>query len=156
MTENAMIKVHPRWLVPYRPGTTDRLFYDGMCGLCHNAVKLSLKYDFSGSAFRYAPLQSEVLDRELPPSMFREDLPDSIVIITSRQEVLIKSDAALYLGKRLGGIWRVLATLAEGIPRVVRDAVYDGVARIRHRVFAKPQDACPMLPPHLRARFDFD
>jgi hypothetical protein len=36
------------------------------------------------------------------------------------------------------------------------DTGYDGIARIRHRIFAKPPDACPILPAPLRDRFDLD
>jgi hypothetical protein len=36
----------------------------------------------------------------------------------------------------------------------VRDAGYDGVARVRHLLFPRPGDACPVTPPELRARFE--
>jgi hypothetical protein len=39
---------------------------------------------------------------------------------------------------------------------VLGDAAYDLVARLRHRLFALPPDACPVTPPHLRARFILD
>ena len=34
------------------------------------------------------------------------------------------------------------------------DIAYDFVASIRYRLFARPKEACPMLPPDLRSRFD--
>ena len=34
------------------------------------------------------------------------------------------------------------------------DRGYDFIARMRSRMFEKPEEACPLLPPDLRARFD--
>ena len=142
------------WPPPHRAGQTDRLFYDGACGLCHFAVNFTLEHDATGQAFRYSPLQSEHLDEALPKGVTRDQLPDSVVVLTTRGELLVKSDAALYMGMKMGGVWRALAHLGALIPRALRDVAYDLVAAVRHRLFAKPQDACPMLPPALRSRFD--
>jgi predicted DCC family thiol-disulfide oxidoreductase YuxK len=35
------------------------------------------------------------------------------------------------------------------------NAGYDFIARIRYRLFARPDDVCPILPKHLRDRFQF-
>jgi predicted DCC family thiol-disulfide oxidoreductase YuxK len=59
----------------------------------------------------------------------------------------------LHILRRLGGAWPALGGAARIVPRPVRDAVYDLVARYRRRFFAEPADACPMLPPELRSRF---
>ena len=140
---------------PMRAGQTDRLLYDGQCGLCHHAVRFVLKYDYSKIAFRFAPLQSDVARKELPPPWTPEKLPDSLVVITAQQQVLLKSDAALYIAARLGGIWRQLANLGLRVPRVLRDEVYDAIARVRHSFFEKPVEACPVAAPEVRRRFDF-
>lgn len=153
--DQALARPKPIMLKPYRPDDTDRLFYDGGCGLCHKAVNFTLKYDPTGHAFRYTPLESELLDELLPPEHPRESLPDSVVVLTQRGEVLMKSDAALYLGMKMGGIWRALAHVGYAVPRGLRDVIYDMVARIRHRLFEKPKEACPLLPPELRSRFDY-
>ncbi|MEC9398364.1 MAG: DCC1-like thiol-disulfide oxidoreductase family protein [Myxococcota bacterium] len=143
------------FMPPLHPGTTDRLLYDGHCGLCHRAVKFVLRHDMSETAFRFTPLQSEQVDAMLPSTTPKETLPDSMVVITSRNEVYTRSDAALYIGKRLGGVWRILATLAEGVPRQVRDTIYDLIAMVRHKLFEKPEEACPIAPPQIRGRFDY-
>lgn len=41
----------PGWIRPLRTGT-ERLFYDGHCGLCQRSVRLILAEDATGSAFR--------------------------------------------------------------------------------------------------------
>ena len=68
--------------------------------------------------------------------------------------VVTRSAAVVHVLKRLGGLWRVIGTVAGWLPGALLDWTYDGIARIRHRLFAKPDDACPVMPRELRARFD--
>lgn len=72
---------------------------------------------------------------------------------TAGGALLLRSAGALHALRRLGGGWRALAVVLGIVPREVRDAVYDFVARVRLRLFAKPADVCPFVPPLLRARF---
>lgn len=81
-------------------------------------------------------------------------LPDSVVVVTPDGALLTKSDAARHLLLRLGGLWRLLGTLLGFVPRGLRDLVYDGIARVRKRIFGAPEAACPMLTSALRQRFD--
>lgn len=88
------------------------------------------------------------------PSEQREGLPDSIVVKTSDGRLLMRSNAFLHISERIGGGWKALAAVLRVIPRPLRDLVYDGVARVRYRIFGRTQDWCPVMPPELRARFD--
>ncbi len=141
------------FLVEREAGAAEYLFYDGHCGLCHRAVKFVLRHDRSGKAFRFAPLEGETFQARVAVER-RAGLPDSVVVLRSDGELLVRSDAFLHILRRLGGGWRVLATVLSVIPRGLRDFVYDFVARIRYRVFGKRDDLCPMVPAELRARFD--
>ena len=132
---------------------TETLFYDGHCALCHGTVKFVIKRDRTGTTFRFAPLQGETF-QALVPVEKRAELPDSIVIRTADGSLLARSDAVVRLLERLGGGWRILGAILAAIPRGLRDAVYDFVARIRYRVFGKRDDLCPIVPPALRQRFD--
>jgi predicted DCC family thiol-disulfide oxidoreductase YuxK len=129
------------------------LFYDGHCGLCHRAVKFVLRHDRSGHAFRFAPLQGETFQLRVPPER-RTGLPDSVVVLTSDGDLLTRSDAFLHIFQKLGGGWSTLAGILGVIPRSLRDAVYDTVARIRYRVFGTRDELCPIVGAELRARFD--
>jgi predicted DCC family thiol-disulfide oxidoreductase YuxK len=133
--------------------STEYLFYDGHCGLCHRAVKFVLKHDRSGRAFRFAPLQGETFAARVPAER-RAGLPDSIVVLTDDGSLLVRSAAFLHILRRLGGGWVAVASVLGVIPRGLRDFVYDLVARIRYRVFGRRDDVCPIVPPELRARFD--
>ena len=135
------------------PAPTEMIFYDGHCGLCHWAVRFVLAQDQDGDAFRFSPLGSAAFVAAVPESE-RVDLPDSMVVHTAEGRVLTRSDGLLHILRRLGGRWRFIAIVAAVVPAVVRNRLYDVVARTRHRLFRRPADACPLIPPHLRARFD--
>ncbi|MDX2000698.1 MAG: DCC1-like thiol-disulfide oxidoreductase family protein [Thermoanaerobaculia bacterium] len=134
-------------------GMVERLFYDGHCGLCHRSVSFVLHHDPAGRAFRFAPLGGPTFLASLSAAE-RAGLPDSIVVQTSDGRLLVRSRAAAHVLRRLGGGWKVLGGLVLVVPRPVADFVYDLVARIRHRLFARPVDVCPLMPPELRGRFD--
>ena len=129
------------------------IFYDGHCGLCHRWVKFVLKRDSGGVAFRFAPLGGERF-LQIVPEPRREGLPDSIIVMTGDGQLLVRSAAVLHILARLGGLWRITSVLCRIVPAVFRDWLYDLIARLRQRVFRRPADVCPVLPPELRQRFD--
>jgi predicted DCC family thiol-disulfide oxidoreductase YuxK len=152
-----MVLIHlftfdPGWVRPAGAGT-EWLFYDGHCGLCQRSVRLILAEDATGSAFRFAPLQGETFQGLVPPKE-REALPLSLVVQTEKGVLLTRSSGALHILGRLGGVWRLLAGLLVLLPTSLRDRLYDSVARLRHRLFARPAELCPLMPPSLRTRFD--
>jgi predicted DCC family thiol-disulfide oxidoreductase YuxK len=147
------IAFDPAWIRPQGVGT-EPIFYDGHCGLCHRAVRFVLAEDRAGAAFRFAPLDSDTF-RAAVSEEERARLPDSMVVKTKEGAVLTRSTAFLHILRRLGGLWRVVALVGGLVPQVLRDGVYDGVARVRRRLFAAPADACPVLPKELRQRFDY-
>jgi predicted DCC family thiol-disulfide oxidoreductase YuxK len=132
---------------------TDELFYDGGCGLCHSAVRFVLNRGEAGRAFRFAPLGGETFRQRLSAGQ-RAGLPDSVVILAASGEVLTRSRAVLRILHALGGGWRLLGWMGQVLPRILADALYDFLASIRHRHFAKPVDVCPGLSDEERTRFD--
>jgi len=134
-------------------GYLDRIFYDGSCGLCHHTVRFALARDPHGRLFRFTPLQSDRF-RNLVSAHRREALPDSIVVLTEDERLLTRSDAVLYLCRRIGGVWGTMSALGLVVPRPLRNAAYDVVARVRKRLFRQPEGACPLVPRELRSRFE--
>jgi predicted DCC family thiol-disulfide oxidoreductase YuxK len=67
------------------------------------------------------------------------------------ERVFVRSAAALRVARYLGGAW-MLALAAWLVPRPLRDAAYDFVARHRHRLLGA-SDACVVPTPETRARF---
>ena len=129
----------------------DLLFYDGGCGLCHRSVRFVAAADREG-AFHFAPLGGETFFARVPPER-HSALPDSIVVSRADGVLLVRSDAAIHVLFRIGGAWSLLAAVLDAVPRRLRDAGYDFVARRRARWFPRPAVSCPLVPPRLRARF---
>ena len=69
----------------------------------------------------------------------------------SRERVLARSAAALEVARYMGGAWR-LAAIGRVVPRPLRDAAYDFIARHRHRLTGDGEQ-CYIPPPALRTRF---
>ena len=143
----------PAWIRGRGEGAPTLVLYDGQCGFCQAWVRLLLAEDADGRRFRFAPLQGERAHRSLGDDE-RRGLGDTVVALTADGTVLSRSEAAIHIGHRLGGFWRAAALLARVVPRRLRDAVYDAVARVRHHLARKPKDVCPILPAALRARFE--
>lgn len=143
----------PGWIKPLRATGAATVFYDGHCGLCHRAVRFLLAEDRRGEAFRFAPLDSDGFQAAVAEER-RALLPDSLIVLTAEGVLLARSSAVCYALQRLGGLWRATAWVAQLLPVTWLDAGYDIIARMRRRLFPKPESACPLLPGHLRARFN--
>jgi predicted DCC family thiol-disulfide oxidoreductase YuxK len=128
----------PAWIPRRAPATTDRVLYDGSCGLCHGSVRFLIAEDVSGTSFVYVP---------------QEGGGKTIIVETAEGARWTRSAAVIHLMHRLGGLWRIFAYVLALVPRALRDAIYDFIARIRYRIFGKTKEACPLLPPDLRTRF---
>ena len=126
------------------------IFFDGICALCNGVVTFVLKLD-QVRTVRFAPLQGETAARLLAGPRDLAGI-DSIVWLDRSGAALTRSAAVLEICRYLGGLWVALAALGRFVPRPLADAIYDGVARRRYRVFGR-LDACPVPAPEHRARF---
>jgi len=141
----------PAWIpCPRAQGQT--IFFDGTCGLCHGFVRFILREDHSTQPFSFAPLQGESLRSTLPDHV-RINLPDSLVVIDDKKSILVRSSAVIYVMKRLGGLWFVIAMLLTLVPRRLRDLSYIAVASLRKRIFGASEGICPIVGEPWRARF---
>jgi predicted DCC family thiol-disulfide oxidoreductase YuxK len=143
----------PAWIRPAGAQAVETLYYDGGCGLCHRWVRFVLAEDRGPELVRFAPLGGERFLAEVDADE-RARLPDSLVLRSADGKLRLRSDGVLHLLARLGGAWRALAIAGRLVPRALRDAAYDMVARRRLRLFARPAGACPVLPAELLDRFD--
>ncbi|MNH33306.1 hypothetical protein D3C79_938090 [compost metagenome] len=85
------------------------------------------------------------MDGKLP-----EDHLTSVVLVQDGQ-YYTKSEAALRVSRRLGGLWPLLYAFIL-IPSVLRDPIYDWVANRRYQWFGK-SDVCILPSPELQKRF---
>ena len=134
------------------PEDETHLFFDGTCGLCHRAVRLVLWADRKARV-RFAPIEGPTF-RKLVGDVRTARLPDSLVLRLPGGALLTRWAAVVALLDRLGGAWGPLATVMAAVPTVIGDRLYDGVARVRRRLFRRPTAPCPTVRPDLLDRFD--
>ena len=135
------------WAPARTRASTSTVFFDGYCGLCNGFVDFVLARDRERK-FRFAPLQgSTSIARFGDPG----DVDPSTIILEEDGIVFERSTAALRIISRLGGAWGMVAVLGL-VPRPIRDAVYDWVARHRYGWFGK-RDTCRIPTPEERAVF---
>jgi predicted DCC family thiol-disulfide oxidoreductase YuxK len=131
------------------------LLYDGVCGLCNRLVQFTLRHDHKDQ-FRFATLQGPFAAQILARHDASTDDLNTFYVVTSPEEpnerLWARSDAAIVVLDRLGGFWKPMAEVARLLPRFIRDAVYNLIARNRYRVFGK-FDQCPLPDPRYRHRF---
>ena len=125
------------------------VLFDGVCNLCHGVVRFVLARD-RAARFRFAPLQSELGRALLVRHGLDVDALDTFVVVDAAG-AHTRSDAALRLAVGLGPPWSWLGPL-RALPRWLRDALYDRVARSRYRWFGR-LEACPAPPAGWRDRF---
>jgi len=126
------------------------ILFDGVCNLCNSWVQFVIKRD-KRDLFRFAALQSEPGKDMLRQRGMDGHGMDSIVLIEPGMAYYTKSDAVLQIAKAFGGGWK-LCSLLSWIPRPLRDAMYDLVARNRYSWYGK-RDSCMIPTPELNAKF---
>ena len=116
------------------------ILFDGVCVLCSRGCRFVSKRDRRGY-FRYVPIQLAE-GRPLAEQLgIDPDRPDSFAFVAAGQ-AYVKSEAALRIARELP-YWQ-WTWVFHFIPRPIRDAIYDLIARNRYRWFGR-RDAC-MLP----------
>lgn len=134
------------------------VFFDGVCALCNGFADFVMARDRRGR-FRIAALQGGTaaamgaMDAQPAGREPAEGAADPMrsMLLWREGRWYRKSDAALRIIGGLGGAWALAFPLLL-VPRILRDTVYDFVARNRYRWFGK-RDACRMPAPAERGRF---
>jgi predicted DCC family thiol-disulfide oxidoreductase YuxK len=125
------------------------LLFDGVCNLCNASVQWVLLHDKKG-VFRFAAQQSEAGQELLKRYGRHTSTLDSVVLVDG-DRIYIQSDAAIEVAVRLGGIWRLMG-IFKIVPKVVRNGIYDWIARNRFRWFGK-REQCMLPRPEWKERF---
>ena len=125
----------------------DVILYDGVCVFCSRWIRYIATHDVS-RRFRFTAIQSDYGTRLAQAFNIDPNDPDTNAVIHGGI-AYFKSDGALTTLSLLPG-WRWARVLLL-IPRPIRDAVYNLVARNRYRIFGK-YDECFVPDAAMRAR----
>jgi len=125
----------------------DVILYDGVCVFCSRWVRFVAARD-SERRFRFIAIQSGYGTRLARAFGINPDDPDTNAVVHGG-EVFVKSDAALTVLSHLPG-WRWVRVLRL-VPKPLRDATYNLVARNRYRIFGKYEE-CFVPDAELRER----
>lgn len=125
------------------------ILFDGVCNLCNGAVQFVIKRD-KKNHFRFGSLQSEAGKKILHENNLPLDASDSFLLVEDGK-VFDRSTAALRVLKHLKNGWPLLYGFMI-VPKFLRDAVYNFIARNRYRWFGKT-DECMLPTPELTAKF---
>ena len=133
----------------FNPADRPVLLFDGVCNLCNASVQWVLIHDRRGQ-FRFAALQS-ALGREILERHGIDSRHFDTVVLADADRIFLRSDAPLEIVRRIGGFWRLLYFF-KIVPRPIRDAIYNFVARNRYRWFGR-EEACMLPRPEWKERF---
>jgi predicted DCC family thiol-disulfide oxidoreductase YuxK len=125
------------------------IVFDGICHWCNAWVKFTLARDPHGK-FKFGTLQSEPAQQILKELRLPTDNFETFLLL-ERGRVFTKSTAALRIFRQLSGLWPLLS-LGIVIPRPLRNAMYDYLARRRYRWMGKAE-TCRVPAQTERERF---
>ncbi|WP_237060730.1 thiol-disulfide oxidoreductase DCC family protein [Microbulbifer sediminum] len=114
------------------------ILFDSLCNLCNGWVRFVLQRDQS-AVFTFCRAQSPAGQQLLADLGLPLDEYESVVYLereSGSHQPYFKSEAALRVLGGLPGAARHLRLL-RAIPPVIRDAVYDIIARNRYRLFGR-------------------
>jgi len=126
------------------------ILFDGVCNLCNASVQYVIKHD-KKDMFLFAALQGVVGQQIIKEYDIDTDKTDSIILYSGKQKLSYKSTAALNIAKHLGFPINLM-TLFFIIPLVIRNWVYDIIARNRYKWYGK-RDQCMIPAPELKSKF---
>jgi len=125
------------------------IVFDGVCNWCNAWINFTIDHDPQGK-FKLGTLQSEQAKQILQELQLSTEDFETFLLL-ERTHVFTKSTAVLRIARHLSGLWPLLYLFIV-VPRPLRDAIYDIVARNRYRLKGKAE-TCRVPTPNERARF---
>lgn len=126
------------------------ILFDGVCNLCNNAVLKIIKYDKKND-FIFASLQSNIGQETINHLKIDVSKIDSIILVEENYSYTLKSSAALKIANNFGGLWK-MTQLFWVFPSVIRNFVYDFIAKNRYKWFGK-KESCMIPTKELKSKF---
>ena len=118
------------------PKHKNLILFDGVCNLCNSSINFVIKNDSKG-VFMFAPLQGKAGQWIVEKHHIDVASIDSILLYSSQESgIKIKSSAALSIASELRFPFSLMVIFFI-VPKVIRDWVYDYIAKHRYRWFGK-------------------
>ena len=125
------------------------ILFDGVCNFCNASVNFIIRQD-KKNVFQFAALQSNAGQQLAEKYHLPKKDIDSFVLIDNGK-IYAKSTAGVRVYGKLPWIWK-WTQIFWIVPKFIRDAVYDYVARNRYKWFGK-KDQCMIPSAEVRSRF---
>jgi predicted DCC family thiol-disulfide oxidoreductase YuxK len=109
------------------------IFYDGDCGFCNSSVQFILNK--RKKVYYFSALQSDFAKKKIEEEAGKTIEMNTLYFL-DQGELFEKSTAILRVSKGLKGAYPLLFYVGIIFPRFIRDAVYDFIARRRHKIEA--------------------
>ena len=124
------------------------VLFDGVCNLCNRSVDFIIRNQKSHK-LQFASLQSDV-GKSIVNKSGLDEIPDSVMLYVDG-ELLVRSDAALAISTYLKRPY-VYGIIFKYVPKILRDSVYNLIAKNRYRWFGK-KETCRVPSADERERF---
>lgn len=124
------------------------VLFDGVCNLCNRSVDFIIRNEKSDK-LQFASLQSDV-GKSIVNKSGLDEIPESVMLFVDG-ELLVRSDAALAISTYLKRPY-VYGIIFRYVPKILRDSVYNLIAKNRYRWFGK-KETCRVPSADERERF---
>ena len=131
------------------PADKGVILFDGVCNLCSGFVQFTIPRD-PKAYYKFVSIQSETGQAILKHFGLSTDEISTVVLVEDGK-AYTHSDVGLKMFRRFPGLWPLLYVFWY-VPRPIRDAVYNWIARNRYNWFGK-SEACWLPTPELKSRF---
>ena len=111
------------------------ILFDSKCNLCSKTVKRVMKLDKS-KLFKFISNNSEYGKDIILKNNLNSITTETIVLFTSEDKFLIKSDAAISIAVKLNSLF-IIFNILFVIPKNIRDRIYDYIAKNRYKWFGE-------------------
>ena len=111
------------------------ILFDSKCNLCSKTVKRVMKLD-KNKLLTFISNKSEYGKNIISKNNLNSVTTETIVLFTTENKFLIKSDAAISIAVKLNPLFLIFNTLFI-VPKKIRDRVYDYVAKNRYKWFGE-------------------
>lgn len=132
------------------PKNKQLILFDGICNLCNSSVNFIIKHD-KKNIYLFTPLQSDLGKQIIEAHQIDTSKTDSILLYIPEKGIWYKSTAALKIAAHLKLPINLLSVFII-VPAVIRNWIYDFIAKNRYKWFGK-KDACMIPTPELKSKF---